>query len=159
MNFDTADLCDAHSDTIKVLAPNFISFGGIEKCAGEIVTIKLDEDNSGLITLLKENGNGKIAVVDVNESYVAVVGDTLMGYAKENQWAGILINGYVRDTDNTLNIDVGLFALGSCPRKSKKKSTAIRDIELNFAGITCKSGDYLYADNDGIIISEIDLLA
>jgi len=61
MNFDTADLCDAHSDNVKVLAPNFISFGGIEKCAGEIVTIKLDEDNSGLIELLKQNGKGTSA--------------------------------------------------------------------------------------------------
>jgi regulator of ribonuclease activity A len=158
MNFDTADLCDAHGENVKVLAPNFISFGGVEKCAGEIVSLRIDEDNSGLITLLKENGKGKIAVVDAGERYVAVVGDTLMGYAKENGWEGILINGYVRDTDNTLNIDVGLFALGTCPRKSKKKALSERDVELSFADITCKSGEYLYADNDGIIISETALI-
>jgi regulator of ribonuclease activity A len=122
-------------------------------CHGEVTTIKLYEDNTDLVQLLKnEKGNNKICVVDVQGDYCAVVGETLMGYAYENGWAGIVINGYVRDTHQTSQIPVGLFALGTYPLKSIKKATSSRDIILNFANATIKAGDTLYADNDGIVI-------
>jgi regulator of ribonuclease activity A len=159
MTFDTADICDEFHDDVQVLAPHFNSYGGRDHCCGEIVTIKLDEDNTDLITLLKTDGKGKVAVVDVGGDYVAVVGDKLMGFAKENNWEGIIVNGYVRDIKNTCKIDVALFALGTCPKKSRKEAKGECDVELSFGDITCKSGQFLYADDHGIIVAENNLLA
>ena len=154
MEFNTADICDERNTSVQVLRPGFYSYGGLKKCCGSVRTIKLDEDNSGLISLLKEQGDGQIAVVDVGGSFCAVVGDTLMGYAKQNNWAGIIVNGYVRDIANTSKIPVGLWALGTCPLKSQKKSSSNLDVALSFGGIRFVPGDYLYADCDGIIVTK-----
>lgn len=149
----TADICDQNDKNLRVLNPIFKSFGGISMCHGTITTIELFEDNTDLVKLLRdEKGEGKICVVDVKGDYCAVVGENLMKFAYENGWAGIVINGYVRDTHETKQIPVGLFALGTYPYKSVKKAESNRDIELSFAGVTINSGDTLFADNDGIII-------
>ncbi len=158
MKFNTADLCDRYRDKVQVLKNSFFSYGGNEKILGQIVTIKLDEDNSDLITLLKEEGKDKIVVVDVNASYCAVVGDTLMGYAHKHNWAGIIVNGYVRDIDETKKIEVGLWALGTCPMKSAKKSPSLKGCKLNFGGVIFEEGDYLYSDHDGIIVMKENIL-
>ena len=155
MIFSTADLCDKYGDKIKVLEMNLSSYGGECKFKGEIVTIKLDEDNSDLVSMLRdERGEGRVVVVDVEANYCAVVGDTLMGFAKKNGWAGILINGFVRDVVITKTIPVGLIAIGTCPRKSQKKSESQRGIELNFGGVLFKEGEFLYVDEDGVIVSD-----
>jgi len=155
MSFSTADLCDKHGDRVKVLQSTLLSYGGIDSFKGEIVTIKLDEDNSDLVSMLRdEKGEGRVVVVDVEAKYCAVVGDTLMGFAKKNGWSGIVINGFVRDTAITQTIPVGLMALGTCPRKSPKKSESQRGIELNFGGISFEVGEFLYADEDGVIVSD-----
>ncbi|NQY94317.1 MAG: ribonuclease E activity regulator RraA [Campylobacteraceae bacterium] len=157
MEFYTADLCDEHKENVQVLENIFKSYGKTSKCFGEIVTLKLDEENGGLISLLKSEGKGRIAVVDVNSKYYAVVGENLMKFAAQNNWAGIVINGYVRDIEQTSKIDVALYALGTCPRKSFKESIYEEDISLEFAGAKIKSGEYLYADLDGIITSRLQL--
>jgi regulator of ribonuclease activity A len=80
-----------------------------------------------------------------------------MGFAAKNGWAGIIINGYVRDTKITKTIDAGLFALGTCPRRSSKRADSIRGEELEFGGVIFKQGDWVYADVDGVIVSENEL--
>ncbi len=157
MEFYTADLCDEHKDNVQVCNPIFKSYGKAVKCSGKIVTLKLDEQNGGLISLLKSEGKGRVAVVDVSAKYYAVVGENLMKFARDNNWAGIVINGYVRDIEYTSQIDVALYALGTCPRKSFKESIYQEDIELNFAGVSFVPDDYLYADVDGIITSKVKL--
>ena len=158
MPYITADICDEHRDEAQVLSHEYKIYGGIETCHGPIATIKLDEENSDLIAMLKEPGLGRIAVVDVDRAFYAVVGENLMKFARDNGWAGILINGYVRDTKITKTIPVGLWALGTCSRKSHDKKPAQRDIELTFGGVTFKNGEYLLADHDGIIVVSKDLL-
>ncbi len=158
MKFHTADLCDQYRDKVQVLEGRFISYGGDKKIFGQIVTIKLDEDNSDLVTLLKGMGEDKIVVVDVNASYCAVVGDTLMGYAHKHNWAGIIVNGYVRDTHETKKIEAGLWAIGTCPMKSAKKSPSIIGEDLHFGGVKFVEGDYLYADYDGIVVMKDNVL-
>ncbi len=159
MKFFTADLCDAYADKLQVLEDRLKSYGGEEHFFGPITTIKLDEDNSGLISLLKTDGKGRVAVVDAAGAYCAIVGDTLMGFAAQHNWAGIIVNGYVRDVVNTKHIRVGLWALGTCPMKSQKKSPSHSQVDLSFLGVDFKEGDYLYADSDGIIISKENLLS
>ncbi len=158
MKFHTADLCDAHHEIVDVLEPRLQSYGGAVAIFGEITTIQLDEDNSDLITLLKSEGDGRIVVVDAQAAHCAIVGDTLMGYALKNNWAGIIVNGYVRDTQNTQNITVGLWALGTYPMKSRKKAPSKQHINLHFLGVDFKEGDFLYADKDGIIVSQRKLI-
>ena len=157
--FHTADLCDAHHEAVQVAKPGLHAFGGAIACFGPVTTITLDEDNTDLITLLKSEGHGRIAVVDAKGAYCAIVGDTLMGFAFKNNWAGIVVNGYVRDIVNTRNISVGLWALGTCPMKSRKKAPSVRAEAVTFAGVTFHEGDYLYADSDGIVVSAEKLFA
>jgi len=155
MNFTTADLCDQYKDKLQVLQILLQSYGGVKSFSGEIVTIKLDNNNHDLVKMLRdEQGDGKVAVVDVNQAFYAVVGDNLMGFAHKNGWAGIVINGFVRDTKITQTISVGLMAIGTSPRKSFENNSSQRDIELNFGGVSFKNGDYIYADEDGVIVSD-----
>ncbi|MEA3512191.1 MAG: ribonuclease E activity regulator RraA [Campylobacterota bacterium] len=155
----TADICDQFKNEVQVLAPLYNSYGGVSMCHGKIFTIKLFEDNKDLVTLLRDtNGDGKICVVDVVGDYCAVVGETLMGYAYHNGWAGIIINGYVRDTHQTSIVPIGLYALGTYPFKSEKKATSVLDIDLTFGGVTFKNDEYLYADKDGIVITKKNVI-
>jgi regulator of ribonuclease activity A len=152
MKFFTADICDECKEKVQVLDPLFRPYGGATSCYGPIVTLKLERNNTELIALLKEEGHERFIVVDVDGAYEAVVGENLMKLAHHNGWAGILVHGYVRDIHVTTTIPVGLWALGTCPRKSFEHNPARRDVELSFAGATFRNGDYLLADRDGIIV-------
>ena len=154
MTFFTADICDEHSDNVSVLGVGYTNYGGADKCEGQIVTIKLDKNNSDLITLLRdEDGTGKVVVVDVDRAYFAVVGENLMKFAHQNNYAGIIVNGYVRDTFQIIDIPVVLRAVGTCPRKYIPTTNGDRNVRLSFGGIDFNSGDYLYADTDGVIVA------
>ena len=160
MNIQIADLCDENRDKkIDVLVSKFINYGALKKFYGQIVTIKLDKSNWLLLEILRdEDGQGRVLVVDNGEEFYGVVGDKLMGFAKKNNWKAIILNGYVRDIDTTKDIEVGLLAIGTCPLRNFDITDSQRDIELNFAGVTFNTGDYIYADNDGVIISKDNLL-
>lgn len=154
MTFFTADICDEHSSKVFVLEAGYRNYGGADKCQGEIVTIKLDKNNSDLITLLRdEDGAGKVVVVDVDQAYFAVVGENLMKFAHKNNYAGIVVNGYVRDTWQITDIPVALYAIGTCPRKYIPPTTGERNTPLSFGGVDFNNGDYLYGDTDGVIVT------
>lgn len=154
MSFFTADICDEHSEKVFVLGPDYQQYGGAEKCQGEIVTVKLDKHNGELIKLLRdEDGTGKVVVVDVNREYYAVVGENLMKFAHQNNYAGIVVNGYIRDTAQIKDIPVALYALGTCPRKYIPATEGQRDVKVTFDNIEFSSGDYLYGDTDGVIVT------
>lgn len=157
MKFYTADLCDKYDNQVQVLEPILKSYGGAKKVMGQIVTLKLPDNNKSLAELLKTEGNGQIVVIDVDAQYTAVVGDNMMKFALENNWAGLIVNGYVRDTKNTKEIDVGLFALGTCPKKTVPPKDGALHVEIKFGGVTFREGEYLYADRDGIIVSATPL--
>lgn len=153
MTFFTADICDEYSDKAAVLGPGYRNYGGASKCQGEIITIKLDRNNSDLISLLRdEDGTGKVVMVDVDRAYYAVVGENLMKFAHQNHYSGIVVNGYIRDTAQITDIPVALYALGTCPRKYIPVTSGERDIALSFGDVTVNNGDYLYADTDGVIV-------
>ncbi len=154
MKFYTADICDHHKDLVQVVHPLYKSYGGVQTFHGAIHTIKLYEDNGDLVKLLRDtNGNGKVCVVDVVGDYCAVVGETLMGYAYKNEWSGIIVNGYIRDTHETTQIPVGLLALGTYPLKSSKKAKGEQQNILHFGGATFTPEHFIYADRDGVIVS------
>ena len=158
MNFFTADFCDKHPEIIDVLSHDFKNYGGADKCRGEVITIKLDKNNSELIKLLRdEDGTDKVVVVDVDADFFAVVGENLMKFAQQNNYSGIIVNGYIRDTFQIKDIPVALYALGTCPKKYIPVTEGVRDIPLSFGGVSFKNGDYLYADTDGVIVTHQEI--
>jgi len=158
MGFFTADIHDDHNDIVYALDAKYKNYGGALKCRGEVVTIKLDRNNSDLIKLLRdEDGTGKVVVVDVDEEFYAVVGENLMNFALKNNYSGIIVNGYIRDTFQIKDIPVALYAIGTCPRKYIPATEGQRDIPLSFGGVEFKPGDYLYADTDGVIVTHEEI--
>jgi regulator of ribonuclease activity A len=154
MSFFTADICDEYSDRVSVLESGYGNYGGADKCQGEIVTLKLDRNNADLKELLRDvDGMGKVVVVDVDRAWYAVVGENLMQFAQQNNYSGILVNGYIRDTFQIRDIPVALFALGTCPRKYIPTTEGELNVPLSFGGVDFNSGDYLYADTDGVIVT------
>ena len=151
----TPDLCDDHAALIRVADPVFTNFGGRERFGGQVVTLKCFEDNSLVKELVGTHGNGSVLVVDGGGSMRrACLGDMLAEAASSNGWAGIVIYGCIRDVDEIMATDIGVQALGIHPMKTEKKGLGEQNIAVTFAGITVNPGDYLYADNNGIIVSK-----
>ncbi|WP_444931274.1 ribonuclease E activity regulator RraA [Microbulbifer sp. SSSA002] len=150
----TPDLCDAYPDDVRVVDPMFINYGARERFGGQIVTIKCFEDNSLVRELVAEPGQGKVLVVDAGASMRrACLGDMLAEKAVANGWEGILMYGCIRDVDEIAQLDLGVQALGSHPMKTEKKGVGERDLVVSFGGVDFRPGEYLYADNNGVIIA------
>ena len=155
MTFTTADLYDKYGGDLKVALSIFKDYGAKRIFHGPISTVKTYEDNSLVRTALEEPGEGRILIVDGDESLrCAMLGDMLAKLGMENGWSGIIVFGCIRDADVIATIDIGVKALNSNPRKSLKQGLGDRDIPVSFAGITFNVGEYVYADTDGIIVSE-----
>jgi regulator of ribonuclease activity A len=155
MSKPTADLYDEYGDELRVAAPIFTSFGRRTAFEGRVSTLKVHEDNFLVRTALEEPGNGRVLVVDGGGSLrCALVGDKLAALAATNGWIGIVVYGCIRDADPIDQIDIGVKALATNPRKSIKKGAGDRDIPVQFAEVTIAPGDHLYADRDGIVVSD-----
>lgn len=160
MSFVTCDLCDDHPDDVRVCEPLFATFGGRDTFGGQIVTVKCHEDNSRVKELLATPGQGKVLVVDGGGSLrCALLGDLIGESAVKNGWEGVIVYGCVRDVDALAGLDLGVQALASIPLKSVRKGVGEVDIAVTFGGVTFLSGEYVYADNNGVIVSAKNLLA
>jgi regulator of ribonuclease activity A len=154
MNFTTPDICDDFLPELQILEPLFTEYGDSEKFHGEIITIKCFEDNSLVKQTLTTDGHGKVLVVDGGGSLrCALLGDMLGAMAAENGWRGVLINGCVRDVEILKTIDLGVRALNCYPLKSNKRNEGQLNIPVRFAGVDFKPGQYLYADENGIVVA------
>lgn len=155
MSTATTDLCDAHADRVWVAEPMLYDFGGRSAFHGAIVTLKLFEDNSLVRASLEQPGDGRVLVVDGGGSLrCALVGDQLAALGHTNGWSGIVVYGCVRDTAELARIDLGIKALAAHPLRSVKRGEGQRDLPVHFAGIVFRPGHYLYADDDGLIVTE-----
>ncbi len=160
MRILTADLCDLAESEVNVAKPIFASFGGKSSCGGEILTVSVFEDNSVVSDVLATDGGGRVLVVDGGGSTrVALFGGNMALRALENNWAGVLINGCVRDRLELLDVPLCIFALASSPRRSNKQGRGEQGIDLRFAGVDFRSGEFIYADEDGVIVAPRNLLA
>ena len=154
MRFSTADLCDAHEDKLRVAAPIFRSYGGKPAFHGHIATLKLFEDNGLVRKTLDTPGDGRVLVIDGGGSLrCALLGDQLAALAVKNDWAGIVIWGCIRDSAAIGRMELGVFALATHPQKTVKKNIGDAEVVINFAGIDFVPGEWLYADEDGLIVS------
>ncbi len=160
MPFQTADLCDQYENDVRagkvrVVEPMFNSYGGHDSFHGVIATLKLFEDNSLVRQALATPGQGRVLVVDGGGSLrCALVGDQLAKLAADQDWAGILIYGCIRDARAIAQLPIGVFALDTHPLKSIKQGVGEADIAVSFGGVTFRPDEYLYADEDGIIVAD-----
>jgi len=155
--FATCDLCDAHqsdsSGAFRVLAPVFRSFGGAARFAGQVVTIRCFEDNALVKTELDSPGQGRVLVVDGGASLRrALVGGNLGAAGARNGWAGVLVNGCVRDLAELAALPMGFLALAPCPMPPDKRNSGQREVPVLIQGCWVRPGDWLYADADGVVV-------
>lgn len=158
MTFATADLCDSFEHdlgkSLRVVAPMFRSYGGRGKFAGQIVTLKLFEDNSLVRPILNETGTGRVLVIDGGGSMrCALLGDQLATLAVKNGWEGVIVYGCIRDSAEINSLDLGVRALATHPQRSAKKGAGELGLVLNFGCVDFVPGEYLYADDDGMLVS------
>lgn len=163
--FVTCDLLDDHPEKdLQVVTPSmdgkfFKSYGARQRFAGQVVTVKCFEDNSRVKELLATDGRGKVLVVDGGASMrCALMGDMIAESAVNHHWSGVVIYGCVRDVDAIAKLDLGIHALAAIPQKSNRKGIGEVDLTLYFGGVSINSGDYIYADNNGIVIAKEKLV-
>ena len=159
MSFATADLYDEHGGDLQVVHPMFRHYGAVRKFHGPVVTLKVHEDNTLVRAALEEPGDGRVLVIDGGGSLrCALVGDMLAELGIKNGWAGIIVYGCIRDSAVIGQMDIGIKALNTNPKKSVKKGVGDRDILIRFGEVAFETGDHVYADEDGIVVSRTALL-
>ena len=159
----TCDLCDAHksdaSGQFRVLPPVFLDFGAVRRFSGPVVTIKCFEDNSLVKAAFDSAGDGRVLVVDGGGSLRrALLGGNLGAAAAQNGWAGVVIDGCVRDVMELAANQIGIRALAAIPLPTEKRGEGQRDVAVQIQGVWVRPGDWLYADEDGIVVSAAALI-
>jgi len=158
-DFSTCDLCDAHDkDPLRVLQPLppvFLDLGGVPRFSGPIATLRCFEDNSRIREAVDSPGEGRVLVVDGGASVRrALVGGNLAAAAARNAWAGIVVDGAVRDLRELRAVPIGIRALALMPQRSMKRGEGERGVAITVQGVAVRPGQWLYADEDGIVVSE-----
>lgn len=160
MSFATTDLCDAHEDRIaqgslRIVPPTYLAWGQRTAFHGQAHTLKVFEDNSLVRTALEQAGNGRILVIDGGGSRrCALLGGNLGILAQKNGWAGVLVYGCVRDSDELDACDIGVRALAAHPQKSLKKGIGQEGIDIVFDSVKVSPGNWVYVDRDGILVAD-----
>ncbi|WP_331711267.1 ribonuclease E activity regulator RraA [endosymbiont of unidentified scaly snail isolate Monju] len=153
----TADLSDELGDKVQVMAPPWLNYGGMESFQGPAATVRCNDDNSKVREMLEQSGDGRVLVVNGgNSTQCALLGDMLGELAVRNGWAGVIVNGCVRDSVALAKLPLGVKARGTHPRKSVKAGRGETRVTLAFAGVTVSPGDWIYADADGISVRRAD---
>ncbi|TWG91961.1 regulator of ribonuclease activity A [Luteimonas sp. J16] len=155
---NTCDLCDRFEDRVRVLGLPLRDYGGRIEFAGRVSTVKALEDNSLVREAVAEPGEGRVLVIDGGGSLRrAMLGDMLAEKAVANGWSGVLVHGAIRDSAALARLDLGVKALGACPLKTDKRGQGLRDVPVRFGGVEIRPGDWLAADEDGVILADAPL--
>jgi regulator of ribonuclease activity A len=151
----TADLVDEHHSSLRCCDMQFRQFGGVAGFAGPARTVKCFEDNTLIKQALSAPGEGAVLVVDGGGSLrCSLLGDYIASLGMKNGWAGLVLWGAVRDTVALAQLAIGVKALGANPLRSSKTGSGQRDVAVSFGGILFRPGDWLYSDEDGIVVSD-----
>ncbi|WP_374587684.1 ribonuclease E activity regulator RraA [Ideonella dechloratans] len=156
-DFSTCDLCDAHKGVsdgaFRVLPPLFRDFGGLTRFAGPVSTVQCLDDNSRVREAVNSPGQGRVLVVDGAGSLRrSLVGGNLGKAAQDNGWAGVLVYGAVRDAAELRACQVGIRAMALMPLPTDRRDQGLRDVPVQIEGVWVRPGDWLYADEDGIVV-------
>ena len=157
-DFSTCDLCDAHENdavpALQPLPPVFLDLGGASRFCGPVATLRCFEDNSRIREAVASPGEGRVLVIDGGASVRrALVGGNLAAAAARNGWVGIVVDGAVRDLHELRAVPIGIRALALMPQRSLKRGEGARDVAVTIQGVAVRPGDWLYADEDGIVVS------
>ena len=151
----TADLVDDIGVDVRSCDLQFRQFGGRTEFAGPITTVRCFQDNALLKSVLAGPGDGGVLVIDgAGSLHTALVGDVIAELGRSNGWAGLIINGAVRDAATLKTIAIGIKALGTNPRKSTKTGSGDRDVVITLGGVDFRPGDLAFSDDDGIVVVE-----
>ena len=149
------DISDLHPDSIQIGKLKFASYGQQSSLAGEIVTVSCADDNSIVKSVLEQKGENKVLVVDaVGVAHASMVGDQIAELALLNNWAGIVVNGYVRDVEVLKTMDLGIFARGSVAQKTDKRGHGFQNIMISFGGVVMRPGNWMYVDQNGWLVAD-----
>lgn len=157
------DLLDANealidAGKVRIVAPIFRDYGGNLAFSGAIATLKVFEDNALVREMLSEPGEGRVLAVDGGGSLrCALLGDRLGALAVKNGWAGLVIYGAIRDAAELSKLPLGVKALNTFPLKSQPRGFGKKNISVRFGEVTFITGEWLYADLDGIVVSSVAL--
>ena len=155
MEYNTSALCDIYSEQVDVVEPMFSNFGGSASFAGQLTTVKCFEDNGIIRSILEEDGEGRVLLIDGGGSLRrALIDAEIAALAEDNNWEGIIVYGCVREVDELEDMSIGIQALASIPVSAVNQNIGEIDVPVNFGGVTFLPEDYLYADNTGILISQ-----
>lgn len=153
MSIITADLYDERGDDLQSLWLQMRSFGAHRSFQGPVRTVRCFEDNALLKQTVQTPGNGSVLVVDGGGSLErALMGDMIAQIAADSGWAGVVINGVIRDQAAIAALPLGVKALGTNPRKSTKSGAGDLDVDVTFGGVTFRVGAHLYSDEDGVLV-------
>ena len=154
MNF-LPDLSDKYSDQIQIGRAALKSFGGRHSISGEIYTVSCSDDNSIAKDVLSREGNNKVLVIDASGvTHASMIGDQIAESAVKNNWAGIIVNGCVRDVEDLKNLPIGIFAKGTVGQKTNKKNHGVEDFLISFGSVVMTSGKWIYIDRNGWLIAD-----
>lgn len=153
MAIATADIYDEYGESVDSLSVQMRDFGGHIAFDGPVRTVRCHRDNALVKALFATPGEGAVLIIDGGGSLEsALVGDLIAGSAVESGWAGIIINGGVRDSAVLASLPLGVKALGTNPRKSAKESTGEVDVPVVIGGVTFRPGAHVWADSDGVLV-------
>ncbi len=149
------DLCDKYPELIQVGKMNLKKFGGKDSLCGEIYTVSCSDDNSIIKKVLASDGENKVLVIDASGvCHASMIGDQIAESAAKNNWAGIVVNGYVRDVEELQSLPIAIFAKGAVPQKTNKKDHGFEDILISFGGTVMTSGKWIYVDQNGWLVAD-----
>jgi regulator of ribonuclease activity A len=153
LNFSVPYICDEHADKIQVGSLSFNSYGGEEIFSGEIETIICPDDNSLVKDTLNQPGNNRVLVIDAKGvEHASMIGDQIAAKALENNWIGIIVDGFVRDIEVLKTIPIGIYAKGSIPKKTNKNGLGTLGADIFVGGVMIRSGNWIYIDSNGWVI-------
>ena len=149
------DISDKYSDEIQIGKLILNSYGKIKSVAGEIYTVSCSDDNSIVKKALASEGNNKVLIIDASGvSHASMVGDQIAESAVKNNWAGIVVNGCVRDVEELKNLPIGIFAKGVVAQKTNKKNHGFEDVLISFGSVVMTSGKWIYIDQNGWLVAD-----
>lgn len=158
MSFDTASLCDRHGDRIQVVDAGLRHFGGVTRFHGEVATVRVEADFLLVKRSLSRPGRGRVLVVDGGgDRGFALLGDRLAGMGVSNGWTGVVVNGCIRDSAQIAGMNLGVLALGTCPRRPAMEGNGMQETAISIGQTVIEPGNWAYVDDDGMVVSRFPL--
>ena len=157
-NFTVPDICDLNDD-LRIGDLFLNSYGAIDKSYGEVFTVKCEHSNSVVKEIVQKDGDGKVLFINHTGSELcSMVGDQIAQTAFENNWAGIITNGYIRDIEVIKNINIGIYAFNSFPKKTdKSKGIGEKDVPIQIGNAHIEPGYWIYVDTNGCVVNKEEL--